>query len=71
MAFQEMSEEYGKEKMVLGGLKGQDLIGVGLVPPLGTQYEVVYALPMLTVLMDKGTGLEFFLTLFFYFFLSF
>ncbi|KAL8160934.1 hypothetical protein V2J09_012423 [Rumex salicifolius] len=37
-------------------LTGQDLIGLPLKSPL-TSYEVIYALPMLTILTDKGTGI--------------
>uniref|UniRef100_A0A7S4KN36 leucine--tRNA ligase n=1 Tax=Paramoeba aestuarina TaxID=180227 RepID=A0A7S4KN36_9EUKA len=56
MAFQEHSLEYGKEKALIPSIKGQDLIGIGLAPPFGTKYDTIYTLPMLTVLMDKGTG---------------
>ncbi|GAB4839099.1 hypothetical protein Ancab_028627 [Ancistrocladus abbreviatus] len=37
-------------------LTGQDLIGLPLKSPL-TSNEVIYALPMLTILTDKGTGI--------------
>ncbi|GAU23734.1 hypothetical protein TSUD_128380 [Trifolium subterraneum] len=36
-------------------LKGQDLIGLPLKSPLSLN-EIIYALPMLSILMDKGTG---------------
>lgn len=35
---------------------GQELIGLKLKAPL-TKYEYVYALPMLTITMNKGTGI--------------
>lgn len=34
---------------------GQDLIGLPLKAPLSL-YEKVYSLPMMTIKMDKGTG---------------
>jgi len=37
-------------------LKGEDLIGLPLKSPL-TKHEVIYALPMLTVSISKGTGI--------------
>lgn len=37
-------------------LHGQDLIGLKLKAPL-TSYEHVYALPMMTITMGKGTGI--------------
>jgi len=39
----------------LAQLKGEDLIGLPLKSPL-TKHEVIYALPMLTISMNKGTG---------------
>jgi leucyl-tRNA synthetase len=36
-------------------LTGQDLIGLRLKAPLA-KYEAIYVLPMLTVSLDKGTG---------------
>lgn len=33
----------------------QDLLGAGLSAPM-TSYKVIYALPMLTIKEDKGTG---------------
>jgi len=55
LAYQGHSLEYGKVKCLLE-IKGRDLIGLPLIAPLATKYEVVYTLPMLTILMDKGTG---------------
>lgn len=40
---------------VLGRFRGKDLMGASLKAPL-TPYPVVYALPMMTVRGDKGTG---------------
>lgn len=37
-------------------LTGRDLIGLPLSSPL-TSYSIIYALPMLTILTDKGTGI--------------
>jgi leucyl-tRNA synthetase len=37
-------------------LKGVELIGVGVKAPL-TKYEKIYGLPMLSILMTKGTGI--------------
>lgn len=37
-------------------LTGHDLIGLPLQSPL-TSYDTIYALPMLTILTDKGTGI--------------
>ena len=54
-AYQEMMEEFGKFKSV-ATVMGKDLIGLPLKAPL-TSYEVVYALPMKTISMDKGTGI--------------
>lgn len=36
-------------------IEGKDMLGVALKAPLA-QYEKVYALPMMTIKMDKGTG---------------
>ena len=54
-AFQEVTKEYGKYPC-LAEVKGQDLIGKALKAPLAT-YEKVYALPMTTISMTKGTGI--------------
>lgn len=55
LAFQEMTKEFGKYPC-LHNVKGQELIGLPLSAPL-TKYEVVYALPMQTISMSKGTGI--------------
>jgi leucyl-tRNA synthetase len=54
-SFQEMTVEYGKYPS-LATVTGQDLIGKALKAPL-TVYEKVYALPMKTISMTKGTGI--------------
>jgi leucyl-tRNA synthetase len=54
-AFQELTAEYGKYPS-LATVTGQDLIGKALRAPL-TKYEKVYALPMTTISMVKGTGI--------------
>ena len=51
---QGLSKEFGKVNC-LAKLKGEDLIGLPLKSPL-TKHEVIYALPMLTISMSKGTG---------------
>jgi leucyl-tRNA synthetase len=40
----------------LAKVSGQDLIGVPLKAPLAT-FERVFVLPMLTITMNKGTGI--------------
>ena len=55
ISYQEGTAKYGVTTCLLE-LKGSDLIGVPLSPPLGAKYDVIYTLPMLTILMDKGTG---------------
>lgn len=54
-AFQEMTVEYGKYP-VLATVYGQELIGKALKAPLSV-YDKVYALPMNTISMEKGTGI--------------
>ena len=54
-AFQEVTETFGVYPN-LAVVKGQDLIGKALSAPLA-KYEKVYALPMLTISMSKGTGI--------------
>lgn len=41
---------------MLAKVTGQELIGIPLSAPLSS-YETVYALPMQTVSMNKGTGI--------------
>lgn len=55
MAFQLLSRVPENPTCLLE-LTGHDLIGLPLIAPLSIR-EVVYALPMLTILTDKGTGI--------------
>lgn len=50
-----MTKEYGKYPSV-AKVTGQELIGKELKAPL-SHYEKVYALPMTTISMEKGTGI--------------
>ena len=54
MAYQELTYEFGKWEKV-GKISGSNLIGVPLKAPL-TKYERIYTLPLLTISMNKGTG---------------
>lgn len=54
MAFQGLTHEEGEVKK-LATFKGQDILGLPLKAPL-SKYEKVYSLPMMTISMDKGTG---------------
>jgi leucyl-tRNA synthetase len=54
MAFQELTKEDTKYP-VLATVTGQDLIGKKLKAPLA-KYDFVYALPLTTIKMTKGTG---------------
>uniref|UniRef100_A0A8R1E749 leucine--tRNA ligase n=1 Tax=Caenorhabditis japonica TaxID=281687 RepID=A0A8R1E749_CAEJA len=57
MSYQGLTKENGKVRYVEGleKISGKDLIGAALSAPL-SHYERVYALPMLTIKDDKGTG---------------
>lgn len=55
MSYQGFFKEEGKID-VIRKLTGKDLLGLELESPL-TSYKVVYALPMLTIKEDKGTGI--------------
>ncbi|GLJ16023.1 hypothetical protein SUGI_0265820 [Cryptomeria japonica] len=55
LAYQHMSKVPEKPTCLVE-LTGRDLIGLPLRSPL-TANDVVYALPMLTILTDKGTGI--------------
>lgn len=37
-------------------LTGQDLIGLPIKAPNASAYDIVYCLPLLTILTNKGTG---------------
>ena len=54
MSYQEFTEQNGVVK-VLAELTGDDLIGLKLKAPLSLN-EFVYALPMMSIKEDKGTG---------------
>ncbi|KAK1295493.1 hypothetical protein QJS10_CPA16g00236 [Acorus calamus] len=54
LAYQKLSKVPEKPTCLME-LTGQDLIGLPLKSPLSVN-EVIYALPMLSILMDKGTG---------------
>jgi len=54
-AFQDLTKEYSKYPR-LATVTGQQLIGKALSAPLA-KYEKVYALPMTTISMTKGTGI--------------
>ncbi|RZC35227.1 leucine--tRNA ligase, cytoplasmic, partial [Asbolus verrucosus] len=54
LSFQNFTKEDGKFE-ILVELTGQDLLGCALKAPM-TRYEKIYALPMLTIKEDKGTG---------------
>jgi leucyl-tRNA synthetase len=54
-SYQDLTIEYGKYPK-LATVTGQDLIGKALNAPL-SHYEKVYALPMSTISMNKGTGI--------------
>lgn len=55
MAFQDYFEEFGKFKEICP-ISGTDLIGLPLEAPLA-KYNEIYVLPLLTVSMNKGTGI--------------
>ncbi|XP_053187025.1 leucine--tRNA ligase, cytoplasmic-like [Scomber japonicus] len=54
MSFQGFTKENGVVPVVMEIL-GQDILGCALSAPL-TSYKIIYALPMLTIKEDKGTG---------------
>ncbi|XP_048459558.1 leucine--tRNA ligase, cytoplasmic isoform X1 [Rhincodon typus] len=55
MSFQGFTKENGEVPLVLT-IIGEDILGVSLSAPL-TSYKIIYALPMLTIKEDKGTGI--------------
>ncbi|KAJ4792022.1 Leucine--tRNA ligase [Rhynchospora pubera] len=55
LAYQKLSREPEKPSCLVK-LTGYDLIGLPLKSPLAFN-EVIYSLPMLTILTDKGTGI--------------
>ena len=54
LAFQGFSREFGKVEK-LADVIGQDIMGAALKAPY-TKYDKIYALPMLNIKEDKGTG---------------
>ncbi|GHP08052.1 hypothetical protein PPROV_000679400 [Pycnococcus provasolii] len=54
LAYQEQTKEFGVVDKIMD-LKGTDLLGLPLKAPRAL-YEKVYTLPMLSISMDKGTG---------------
>ncbi|XP_071446745.1 leucine--tRNA ligase, cytoplasmic [Hetaerina americana] len=54
MSYQGFTIDEGKVKVLLE-FTGQDIIGAALKAPL-TSHDKIYALPMLTIKEDKGTG---------------
>ncbi|GLV35682.1 Leucyl-tRNA synthetase [Carabus blaptoides fortunei] len=54
MAYQGFTSAEGKIDIV-AELKGEDILGAALKAPL-TSHSTIYALPMLTIKEDKGTG---------------
>uniref|UniRef100_A0A7N6A1Y7 Leucine--tRNA ligase, cytoplasmic n=1 Tax=Anabas testudineus TaxID=64144 RepID=A0A7N6A1Y7_ANATE len=54
MSYQGFTKENGVVPVVMEIL-GQDILGSALSAPL-TSYKIIYALPMLTIKEDKGTG---------------
>ncbi|XP_037125115.1 leucine--tRNA ligase, cytoplasmic [Syngnathus acus] len=55
MSFQGFTKDNGVVPVVME-LLGQDILGCALSAPL-TSYKIIYALPMLTIKEDKGTGI--------------
>jgi len=56
MAWQELGVELNRTPTALFTVKGQDMIGLPLSAPY-SPYPTVYALPMLTISLEKGTGI--------------
>ncbi len=54
MSYQRLTAAEGEVKKITS-FKGEQLLGLPLKAPL-SKYERVYALPMLNISMDKGTG---------------
>ncbi|KAL7720347.1 leucine--tRNA ligase [Entamoeba marina] len=57
LVYQELlkDEPVNNKAKSLGSVSGSELIGTGLKAPL-TSYDIIYTLPMTTILEDKGTG---------------
>ncbi|XP_056302105.1 leucine--tRNA ligase, cytoplasmic [Danio aesculapii] len=54
MSYQGFTKENGVVPVIMN-IMGQDVLGCALSAPL-TSYKTIYALPMLTIKEDKGTG---------------
>ncbi|CAD7704718.1 unnamed protein product [Ostreobium quekettii] len=54
LAYQEKTPIHGQPECLLK-IKGQDLIGTAVKSP-NCQHDRIYALPLMTIKMDKGTG---------------
>ncbi|XP_026090061.1 leucine--tRNA ligase, cytoplasmic-like [Carassius auratus] len=54
MSYQGFTKENGVVPVIMN-IMGQDILGCALNAPL-TSYKTIYALPMLTIKEDKGTG---------------
>jgi len=55
MAYQNLTKEERKIEKIFD-ISGKELIGVPLKSPL-TFYDKIYAIPMMTISMEKGTGI--------------
>lgn len=55
LSFQDKTTEFGKYECVFK-VSGKELIGIPVAAPL-SQYEYVHVLPMLTIKLDKCTGI--------------
>mmetsp|Transcript_29049 Transcript_29049/g.72774 ORF Transcript_29049/g.72774 Transcript_29049/m.72774 type:complete len:889 (+) Transcript_29049:1024-3690(+) len=55
LSYQDLTPETGKPECLMT-MTGQDLMGVPLTAP-NAVYERIYVLPLLTILMNKGTGI--------------
>jgi leucyl-tRNA synthetase len=54
MAFQDLTKEFEKVE-IIARFKGEEMMGLPLKAPLAV-HEIIYTLPMMTILMNKGTG---------------
>lgn len=54
MAYQNLTKENEKVEVICK-FKGADIMGLPLKAPLSI-YEKIYTLPMMTISMNKGTG---------------
>ena len=54
MSYQYLTKEVGKPELVRE-IKGEKMIGLACKAPM-TSYEIIYVWPMLSIDMEKGTG---------------